>query len=119
VVSALLVHRAHMPPQIADFPGLVVALRARVSARLSKLTILLWLWLWRRGVLLILSEYLPQKAKKLTRLRVSRASWVDSAPPRRPLAGLSTCSALPWRGLACETGSSGARTHSRWHSCPL
>ena len=49
-------------------------------------------------------DFLPQKAKKLTRLRVSRASWVDSAPPRRPLAGLSTCTALPWRGLACETG---------------
>ena len=29
VVSALLVHRAHMRPQMAGVPGLVVALRAR------------------------------------------------------------------------------------------
>ena len=35
VVSALLVHRAHVRPQRADVPGLVVALRARVYARLG------------------------------------------------------------------------------------
>ena len=33
VVSALLVHRAHVLPQIAGVSGLVVALRARVSAQ--------------------------------------------------------------------------------------
>ena len=34
VVSALLVHHTHVKPQIARLPGLEVALRARVSARL-------------------------------------------------------------------------------------
>ena len=32
VVSALLVYHAHMRVQMTDAPGLVVALRARVSA---------------------------------------------------------------------------------------
>jgi hypothetical protein len=37
VISALLMHRAQMPAQIARLPERSVALRARVSARLGKL----------------------------------------------------------------------------------